>query len=97
MKPKMDLEVRPKMTVSKEDMENFGKLTIAEKQVLRWIAAGKYFSEIADRLGISDATVKTHRQNIERKLNRHNIADITAIWMQLGHAEDENFTDGAGI
>ena len=51
-------------------------LTPRETQVLRFIAAGKTSKEIALLLGLSAATVDTHRQNLMQKLGLHNTAEI---------------------
>ncbi len=94
----MNLEVRPDMSVSNEDIENFKKLTDLERQVLRWVSAGKTSDEISTILGISPSTVKNHRAHIEEKLNKHNsMAECVTLWIRLGHTEDENFENGAGI
>ena len=44
-------------------------LTKRELEVLQLVAAGQCDREIADRLGISEATVRTHVSNILAKLN----------------------------
>jgi transcriptional regulator EpsA len=46
-----------------------GILTKRERQILRWIYAGKSNGEIGVILGISPLTVKNHVQKILRKLN----------------------------
>ena len=43
-------------------------LTAREQEVLRWLAAGKSTSEIAERLWVTPATVSKHLHNIYRKL-----------------------------
>lgn len=49
--------------------ETAAGLTIRECQVVPLIAAGFTNKQIADRLGISEQTVKNHLRNILRKLN----------------------------
>ncbi len=48
-----------------------------ERQVLQLVAEGLTSPMIADRLNIAQATVDVHRRNIMRKLNLHNVADLT--------------------
>ncbi len=43
-------------------------LTAREHEVLPWLEAGKTDREIADALGISMSTVRTHVRSIRRKL-----------------------------
>jgi len=46
-----------------------------EKEVLRWLAQGYRYQEIADKLFISLETVRTHIRNIYEKLHAHNRKD----------------------
>lgn len=50
-------------------VQGLSSLSPTERQVLKLIADYKTSKEIADSLGISPLTVKTHRQNISIKLN----------------------------
>jgi len=47
----------------------YKKLTNREKEVLKCIAIGDNTSTIANKLGISESTVKNHKTNIFQKLN----------------------------
>jgi DNA-binding NarL/FixJ family response regulator len=47
----------------------WGTLTDREQEVISWAAQGMTNQEIATQLGISAKTVKTHLQNVFRKLN----------------------------
>lgn len=49
-----------------------GLLTNRERQVLDWISEGKTNAAIADKLGLSPLTIKTHCQKILRKLGVKN-------------------------
>jgi len=51
-------------------------LTPRERQVLQLLAEGKSNKETATALGISVATVETHRANIMHKLGAHSIAEL---------------------
>jgi two-component system NarL family response regulator len=52
--------------------------------VLQLLAEGHRTSAIAERLGISFHTVETHRRNIMRKLDLHNIAQLTHYALREG-------------
>ncbi|MEW6386202.1 MAG: response regulator transcription factor [Thermodesulfobacteriota bacterium] len=51
-------------------------LTTREKEVVKLFAEGKTSKEIAELLYISVFTVRRHRDNIMRKLNLKNMADL---------------------
>jgi DNA-binding NarL/FixJ family response regulator len=59
-------------------------LTQREAEVLREIAAGHSNREIADRLSISEATVKTHVNNIYSKANLRDRAQAVVYAMRHG-------------
>jgi len=52
-------------------------LTQREKEILKLISEGYKNQEIADYLHISPKTVDKHRSNLMKKLDRHNIAELT--------------------
>ena len=54
-------------------------LTPREAEVLRLMAEGAGTAEIADRLFISVATVRTHTQNILKKLDAHSQAQAVSL------------------
>ena len=68
-------------------------LTPRETQVLRFIAAGKTSKEIALLLGLSAATVDTHRQNLMAKTKAHNAADL----IRYGYSHDLIPLELAGV
>lgn len=55
-----------------------------ERQVLQLVAEGCHTTEIADRLHIAPATVDVHRRNMMRKLDLHNVADLTRFAIRSG-------------
>lgn len=59
-------------------------LSPREKQIIGLIASGQTDKEIAAKLSISPATVKTHRHNIIQKLNLKNKAQITQLAAETG-------------
>jgi two-component system response regulator NreC len=52
------------------------ELSERETEIIRYVAKGKSNKEIAEDLYISPRTVDTHRSNIMRKLDVHNVAGI---------------------
>ena len=59
-------------------------LTRREREIMALIANGTTTPEIAARLGISPLTARKHRENLMRKLNLHNAAELTAYAVRLG-------------
>ena len=57
------------------------RLTIREKEVLRYLTEGKGNKAIADRLYISTETVKSHIKNIFKKLNVTNRVEAVRVVM----------------
>ncbi len=64
----------------KKSDENYSKLnellTEREIQILQLIAEGYTNAQIADKLFISSGTVDTHRKNLMKKLNIHNVSGL---------------------
>jgi DNA-binding NarL/FixJ family response regulator len=52
------------------------RVTSRERQIIQLLAEGNRNKEIALSLGISFKTVVTHRSNVMRKLEMHNISDL---------------------
>ena len=61
-----------------------GKLTQREIEVLALIGQGFNSAVIAERLGLAVRTVRKHRENILRKLDMHNMAQLTAFGIKAG-------------
>ncbi len=53
------------------------RLCNRERQVLQLVATGLTSATIAAQLNIAPATVEVHRRNIMRKLDIHNVAELT--------------------
>lgn len=62
-------------------------LSEREKEIVKWVKAGKTNWEISVFLNISERTVKFHVQNIERKLDAVNKAHAVAIMMEHGRLD----------
>jgi two-component system NarL family response regulator len=59
-------------------------LSKRELQVATLLAEGKSAPEIADLLHISPSTVDVHRSNLMRKLDVHNVVDLTKFAIRNG-------------
>jgi len=59
-------------------------LTPREREVIKLIAEGYKTKEIATQLSLSPKTVETHRGNLMRKLDLHNISAVTVYAIQNG-------------
>ena len=60
------------------------QLTDRERQILGQIAAGSSNKQIANTLGITEATVKVHVKNLLKKLNFHSRVEA-AVWAVSNH------------
>lgn len=59
-------------------------LTPRQREVLQLIAEGHSTKEIAQKLNISVKTAKTHRAELMRRLNLHDVAGLVRYAMQMG-------------
>jgi two-component system, NarL family, response regulator NreC len=56
--------------------DSYELLTDREKEVLQLLAHGKSNKEVATALDLSTTTIESHRNNLMKKLNLHNTAEI---------------------
>lgn len=61
-----------------EPVVAFTKLTASEATILQLVGEGLTSKEISQRLDISEATARKHRENIRRKLGLRNSAEMAA-------------------
>ncbi len=61
------------------------RLSTREQQVAGLVAQGHTSNQIADLLCIAPSTVEVHRRNIMRKLDLHNVADLTRYVLGQEH------------
>lgn len=59
--------------------ERFQSLSNREKEVLKWVALGLTNKEIADKLVLSEHTVRTHRNHIFAKSGIHHLREAIHI------------------
>jgi DNA-binding NarL/FixJ family response regulator len=62
-------------------------LTPRELEIVRLITLGKGNKEVAAQLGIAVRTAETHRANVMKKLNLHNLAEVVQFAMSRGLVE----------
>ena len=60
------------------------QLGARERQVLQLVAEGHTSSRIAQMLHIAPSTVEVHRRNLMRKLDLHNVAELTTYALTRG-------------
>ncbi|GAA4095475.1 response regulator [Nocardioides kongjuensis] len=66
------------------------RLTDRETEILRMVAKGVSYKDIAERLVISHRTVQNHVQNTLRKLQMHNRVELTRYVIEQGLDADED-------
>jgi DNA-binding NarL/FixJ family response regulator len=64
------------------------RLTDRETEVLRLVATGMSYKQIADRLVLSHRTVQNHVQNTLRKLQMHNRVQLVRYAIEQGLDDD---------
>ena len=70
---------------NKSDTQNLAHpLTAREREILQLIAEGHLHQQIADRLNISVRTVDTHRNNIMKKLEAHDVTELVRYAIRTG-------------
>jgi two-component system response regulator NreC len=75
--------LKQRAEVSSRD-DRLGAISEREREVLAALAQGLSNKEIGDRLFISHRTVDTHRSNLMKKLNVHNLAGLVRLAMSAG-------------
>lgn len=80
-------EFRRMATEPKMPNDDTPALTDRETEVLRLVAKGMAYREIADLLVVSHRTVQNHVQNVLRKLQLHNRVELTLYAIENGLSE----------
>ncbi|MGI8524283.1 MAG: response regulator [Nocardioides sp.] len=65
------------------------ELTARETEILKMVAKGLSYKDIADRLVLSHRTVQNHVQNTLRKLQMHNRVELTRYAIEQGLDGDD--------
>ena len=70
--------------VARRRADSVVQLTSREREVLQLIAEGHATKEIAAQLSISPKTVSTHRENIMKKLDLHDVVSLAKYAIRSG-------------
>ncbi len=70
------------------------ELTERETEILKMVAKGMSYKQIAERLVLSHRTVQNHVQNTLRKLQMHNRVELTRYAIEQGLDEDDDRLPG---
>lgn len=76
---------KEKITTPKTSLQNahlVDELTKREKEIIKLICSGLNNSQVGEKLFISSKTVDTHRTNIMRKLDIHNVVGLVKFAFQ---------------
>jgi DNA-binding NarL/FixJ family response regulator len=76
--------LRRKLTASKPQSAASDQLTVREREVVRQVAVGLRNAEVAEKLAISEGTVKIHLNNIFSKLNIRDRVELTLYALRSG-------------
>jgi DNA-binding NarL/FixJ family response regulator len=71
-----------------DEPEPENDLTARETEILKMVAKGMSYKQIAERLVLSHRTVQNHVQNTLRKLQMHNRVELTRYAIEQGLDED---------
>jgi DNA-binding NarL/FixJ family response regulator len=75
-------------TEATSDKPSWEILTRREREVIKLIAEGKRTKEIATYLSLSPKTIEKHRTNLMRKLDLHNVSEVTVYAIKNGFVTD---------
>jgi len=73
-----------RLATAKEHGVDVPELTARETEVLRLVATGLSYRQIADRLVVSHRTVQNHVQNVLHKLELHNRVELARYAIKQG-------------
>lgn len=79
-----DARERKTRAQRREANERIGTLTEREREVFGHVIRGRLNKQIAADLGITERTVKVHRQSITTKLGVPSVAELTRLALEAG-------------
>lgn len=60
----------------RNNIDAYSQISKREKEIIRLFVKGNNLKDIAEQLNISELTVKTHRQNLYKKLNIKSVTEL---------------------
>jgi DNA-binding NarL/FixJ family response regulator len=79
-----------RMNEGDDEPEPENELTARETEILKMVAKGMGYKQIAERLVLSHRTVQNHVQNTLRKLQMHNRVELTRYAIAQGFDEGDD-------
>ena len=65
------------MNMLTKELSSYSSTTERENEIIRYIASGIKTKEIADKMHLSEYTIRAHKRNIFKKTRTTNIAGLT--------------------
>lgn len=78
------VDIMRELMVNPQQSDSLEELTARERQILQLIAESNTSKEIAQKLDISVKTADTHRANLMKKLDVHDVAGLTRAAIAFG-------------
>jgi len=69
--------------------ERFESLTARERQIMTMVTSGLLNKQVAEKIGISEVTVKMHRSHVMQKMGTKSLANLVSFAEKLGIRGDE--------
>jgi two-component system response regulator DegU len=86
---RLQQRLRRRRSVEESERERVARLSARETQILQLMAAGLDSQAVADKLGISHATVRTHTANALTKLGVHSKVEAVVLAIRHGKVDSD--------